>query len=69
MQKVHSDKAVDLEKNREDISELLKSEILGRYYYEKGRIEGSLKSDPGVKKAIEILGNKEQYNNILAGGK
>jgi carboxyl-terminal processing protease len=69
IQKVHSDKAIDLEKNREDISELLKSEILGRYYYEKGRIEGSLKSDPGVNKAIEILSNKEQYNNILGKSK
>jgi carboxyl-terminal processing protease len=69
MKKVHSDKAIDLEKNREDISELLKSEILGRYYYEKGRIEGSLKSDPGVNKAIEILSNKEQYNNILGKSK
>lgn len=65
VQKVHSDKAIDLEKNREDISELLKSEILGRYYYEKGRIEGMLKSDIGVKEAINILGDKERYNSIL----
>ena len=69
VQKVHSDKAIDLEKNREDISELLKSEILGRYYYEKGRIEGMLKSDIGVKEAIDILGNKERYNSILDNAK
>lgn len=69
MKKVRSDKAIDLEKNRDEISELLKSEILGRYYYEKGRIEGSLKSDLEVKKAIEILTDKEQYNNILTGSK
>lgn len=69
VQKVHSDKAIDLEKNREDISELLKSEILGRYYYEKGRIEGSLKTDKEVKEAIDILGNKERYNSILGNAK
>lgn len=66
---MHSDKAIDLEKNREDISELLKSEILGRYYYEKGRIEGSLKTDKEVKEAIDILGNKERYNSILGNAK
>ena len=65
IKKVHSDKAIDLQKNREDISELLKSEILTRYYYEKGRIEGMLEDDKEVKAAVEILSDKDRYNNIL----
>ena len=65
IKKVHSDKAIDLQKNREDISELLKSEILTRYYYEKGRIEGLLEDDKEVKAAVEILSDKDRYNNIL----
>lgn len=65
IKKVHSDKAIDLQKNREDISELLKSEILTRYYYEKGRIEGLLEDDKEVKAAVEILSDKGRYNNIL----
>ena len=69
IQKVHSDKAVDLQKNREDISGFIKSELLTRYYYEKGRIEGMLNNDDEVKAAIEILSDKDRYNNILTHGK
>lgn len=59
------EKKGDLEKYREEISEMLKSEILVRYYYEKGRLQGMLKSDPEVLKAIEILGDKSQYDKLL----
>ena len=69
IQKVHSDKAIDLQKNREDISGFIKSELLTRYYYEKGRIEGMLNNDDDVKAAIEILSDKDSYNNILTHGK
>ena len=69
IQKVHSDKAVDLQKNREDITGFIKSELLTRYYYEKGRIEGMLNNDDEVKAAIEILSDKDRYNNILTHGK
>lgn len=69
IQKVHSDKAIDLQKNREDISGFIKSELLTRYYYEKGRIEGMLNNDDEVKAAIEILSDKDSYNNILTHGK
>ena len=69
IQKVHSDKAIDLQKNREDISGFIKSELLTRYYYEKGRIEGMLNNDDEVKAAIEILSDKDRYNNILTHGK
>ena len=63
--KFREEKKGDLEKNREEISEMLKSEILVRYYYEKGRLQGMLKSDPEVLKAIEILSDKTQYEKLL----
>ena len=56
-------------KFRSEISEMLKAEILVRYYYAPGRLEGSLKNDPDVKKACEVLRDKELYNNILKGKK
>lgn len=59
------DKAEDLTKYRAEISELLKGEILSRYYYQKGRIEGSLKSDKDVNKAIQILSDKAEYKRLL----
>ena len=63
--KIKSDKADDLNKYRQEISELLKSEILSRYYYQKGRVEGLLKEDKDVQKAIEILRDKTRYAKIL----
>ncbi|MCR5064453.1 MAG: S41 family peptidase [Bacteroidales bacterium] len=60
-----SDKEGDLTKFRNEISEMLKSEILVRYYYAAGRLEGSLRSDPEVKKAIEVLKDKELYKKTL----
>lgn len=64
-ERFQNDKQGDLQKYRKEISELLKSEIMSRYYYEKGRIEGALKNDPDVLKAIEILSDKSAYSKIL----
>ena len=63
-----ADKANDLVKNRKDIEELLRSEIVGRYYYQKGRIVANLKNDPDLNRAFEILLNtngKDEYHKIL----
>ena len=58
-------KKADLMRNREDISQYLRDEILVRYYYQKGRIEGSLADDPDIQKAVEVLSNPAEYNRIL----
>ncbi|MBL4755662.1 MAG: PDZ domain-containing protein [Flavobacteriales bacterium] len=57
----------DLEKHKKEIKERLKNEIVTRYYFQKGRIEGALTSDENVKKAIEVLSDKPTYNAILSG--
>lgn len=64
-QEVKKVKAEDLDKNRTEIAELLKAELLARYYYQKGRIEGSLTADKDVKKAVEILNDAAQYKKLL----
>jgi len=46
---------------------MLKMYIVPLYYYQKGRIESSLKDDPDVKKSIEILKNSRTYKSILNG--
>jgi carboxyl-terminal processing protease len=63
------DKENDLVKYKHEIKGLLEEEIAMRYYYQNGRIEASLKSDPEVAKAIEILGNTELYNKTLQAAK
>lgn len=59
------DKQKDLTKNRAQIKGLLEEEIASRYYYQNGRLEASLKDDPEVNKAIEVLNNQETYNKTL----
>lgn len=58
-------KKEDLNRNREEIAQLLKDAIVLHYYYRKGCIEGALTDDPDVKKAVEILNNPAEYNRIL----
>ena len=58
-------KSDDLNKSKDDIKEILTSEILSRYYYQVGRIKGGLIFDLEVKKAISLLQNKENYYEIL----
>ena len=52
-------------KSKQDIIEILHGEIMSRYFYQKGRIKSELIFDMEVQKAISILTNKNEYNNIL----
>ena len=54
-QRLASEKEGDLTKHREEVCDMLKAEILVRYYYDEGRLEGVLKTDPVVNRAIEEL--------------
>jgi len=65
--KIIHNKKEDLITFKDEISELLKEEIVSRYYYQKGRIQVSLTSDVQIKKAIELLNNPALYNSILKG--
>jgi len=57
----------DLVTFRSEITDLLEDEIVSRYFYEEGSIAWSLKTDEQVKKATEILNNRNNYNSILQG--
>lgn len=61
--------AHDLDKDlavfRPEISSILADEIIGRYYYQKGRIEYMLRDDKGLTRAVEALHNQEEYRKIL----
>ena len=57
----------DLVTFRDEITELLADEIIGRYFYEEGSIQFSLGTDVQVKKAVEILKSADEYKSILQG--
>lgn len=55
----------DLDNKRDEVAEYLGAEIATRYYFDKGKIIQDLKSDPALKKAIEILSDRQQLNKTL----
>lgn len=67
--KLKHNKEEDLNKYKSEIIELLQSEIVSRYYYRKGQIQVMLKTDIEVAKAVEVLKNKAQYDNLLKNNK
>jgi len=66
-EKILNEKKNDLIANKDQIKQVLKMYIVPLYYYQKGRIESSLKDDPEVTKAISILKDKKRYTSILDG--
>lgn len=62
---IAEDKKDDFIKFEKEIKEILLSEIVVRYYNQKGKIEALLKHDNEVEKAIDLLYNKKEYEKIL----
>ena len=62
---LQDDKENDLIKNRADIEDLLRLEIVGRYYYQVGRIVASLENDEELEEAFKVLLDKNRYESIL----
>jgi carboxyl-terminal processing protease len=67
--KLEPDFAKDAEQFSEEIKELLKDEIVSRYYYQKGAIKAALQDDKGVKKAIDELNSPTAYAANFTPGK
>ena len=49
----------------EEIGNLMENEIIGRYYYQKGKNIHAFRKDPVTKSAIDLLQNLEQYKKTL----
>lgn len=56
----------DFDRSKEQIMDLLASEIVKRYYYQSGELIQNLKKDPVLEKAIEVLQNRELYQQTLS---
>jgi carboxyl-terminal processing protease len=61
----HHDKSRDLQKHRAEISDYLKQEIVGRYYYQKGRLRSTFASDPEIQRALALLDQPSDYRRLL----
>lgn len=65
--KIEEDKASDAQKFKTEISLYIASEIVARYYYQKGRVIFQLSEDPDIAEAMKILLDSKQYQKILSG--
>jgi carboxyl-terminal processing protease len=65
--KMEESKNNDIERFKSEISELLEMEIATRYFYQKGKIETTIKHDEEIAKAIEVLNDIDVYSAILRG--
>lgn len=64
-EKLTHDKTKDLETFKDEIKDLLGEEIISRFYYQKGRIQAAVETDPAVDSAQAILQNMTRYNALL----
>ena len=55
----------ELDKNRQEIVNLIEEEIVSRYYYQRGKLMVRLKSDPVLQETIEMVSNKNRMAEIL----
>lgn len=55
--------------HREEIEQLLRVEIVSRYYHQRGKIISAMKGDKELDAAVELLLNHEEYQQRLGKGK
>lgn len=65
--KMTSAKKSDLTTHKAEIKRALETQIISRYYHEKGRIEQSFQYDKEIAKAKSLFGNQSQMLAILKG--
>lgn len=56
----------DFDLHKDQIKKLMASEIVKRYYFQKGELLESLKGDEVLEKAMEVLADPELYNQTLS---
>ena len=63
--KVANEKKVALEKNKARIVHEIEQEIVGRYYFQRGKVRKGLKNDPEVDEAVRLLNDPVKYKALL----
>lgn len=64
---IEENKQDDIVRYKDQISRILRLEIISRYYYQKGKIISALSDDKEIKKAISLITEKDNYLTILDG--
>ena len=64
-EKIKPNISEELKRNRKEIEEMLGSEIIKRYYYQKGDIIYTLRTNKDFNEAKELLNDEKRYKKIL----
>ncbi len=64
---IKEEKKKDIDKHRAEIEEMIRVEIITRYYHQQGKLQAALKNDLEVKEALRILNDPQLYKSILKG--
>ncbi len=63
--KILQNKKNDLKKYESQITESIEKEIMKRYFYEKGKVQISLRNDSEIKEAVKLINDESRYKSIL----
>lgn len=63
--KLNHNIAKDLDYNKQTLKQLLTSDLVSAYYYQRGSMENSLQFDKQWKRAVELLKDPDAYKKIL----
>lgn len=65
--KIKAEKKGEMAKNKARILHEIEQEIVGRYYFQRGKVRKSLKNDPEVEEAVKLLNDPARYKAVLTG--
>ncbi|MCB0528456.1 MAG: S41 family peptidase [Saprospiraceae bacterium] len=65
--RIKAAKKNELNNNKARIMHEIEQEIVGRYYFQRGKVRKNLKNDPEVDAAVKLLNDEARYRAILAG--
>ncbi len=63
--KIKAEKAGELTRNKARILREIEQEIIGRYFFQRGKVRKSLKNDPEVEAAVQLLHDQARYQQLL----
>jgi carboxyl-terminal processing protease len=65
--KVVAEKKGDMMKYKARILHEIEQEIVGRYFFQRGKVRKNLKNDPDVEAAVQLLNDEARYRALLSG--
>jgi carboxyl-terminal processing protease len=63
--KIDKEKEDDLQQYKAEIVSMIEEDLAQRIFFQEGKARQRLKNDSEINEAVELLGNKEKYLNLL----